>query len=899
MADNVILNSGSGGDTAAADDIGGIKHQRVKLSVGADGTAVDAIPIASGLDTTATGVQAVGVVGQFDDVATSSVTENQFAPIRISTRRALLVEGVASGTAIAISAASLPLPSDAATETTLSALAGDVGDAADAAAVAGGTGTLHAKQRLMTSQLDSIKTAVEIIDNFISGARGLVTEDNSAAIKTSVELIDDAIKADDAVFTPATTKVMMAGFEFDDVAPDSVDEGDAGAARMSARREVYTQIRDAAGNERGLNIDANGAIAVTQSGTWDEVGINDSGNSITVDNATLTVVGGGVEATALRVTIASDSTGVLSVDDNGGALTVDNGGTFAVQENGAALTALQLIDDVVFAEDVAAQAADKGIAILAVRRDADTTLVGADNDYANLQVNANGALKVEIFDGGDSHTIDGTVTANLSATDNAVLDVIASPVATISATPLQRVAIFDAADAQITSFGGGTQYTEDAAAAANPVGTAPILVRADTPAGVTSTDGDNIAQRATNYGAAYVQIVSSAGAFVDSFGGGTQYTEDVASAADPVGTQLIARRRDSLAVETTTDGDNTAVNTTGKGELYVKHVDSIPVTDNAGSLTVDNAGVFVVQENGAALTALQLIDDTVQVLGTDTYTETTSKGITVGAVRRDADTTLVGTTNEFGPLQMDANGRLKVEAFSGETLPVSFTGSTDVATQTTLAALLTSSQLIDDTVYTDDTSTHATGTSKGLLIMAVAAPTDSNIDANDIGAISMTANRRLSVDLGSGSTGPLKLEDVPSATGDYGIPAMAIRQTTPANLSSTDGDYEMLQMSAGRLWVDTSGIISGINDGRKEITSAGTREALAGSTVCKKVIITAETDNTGVVVVGGTTVVAALATRRGTPLFAGDSIELEIDNLADINLDVTVSTEGVTYTYFT
>lgn len=71
-----------------------------------------------------------------------------------------------------------------------------------------------------------------------------------------------------------------------------------------------------------------GTVAVTQSGTWDEVGINDSGNSITVDNPTLSVVGGGAEATALRVTLASDSTGVLSVDDNGGSITVD--GTVAV-----------------------------------------------------------------------------------------------------------------------------------------------------------------------------------------------------------------------------------------------------------------------------------------------------------------------------------------------------------------------------------------------------------------------------------------------------------------------------------------------------------------------------------------------------------------------------------------
>lgn len=47
--------------------------------------------------------------------------------------------------------------------------------------------------------------------------------------------------------------------------------------------------------------------------------------------APLSTTGGGTEATALRVTIASDSTGVVSIDDNGGAITVDNGGTFAVQ----------------------------------------------------------------------------------------------------------------------------------------------------------------------------------------------------------------------------------------------------------------------------------------------------------------------------------------------------------------------------------------------------------------------------------------------------------------------------------------------------------------------------------------------------------------------------------------
>lgn len=63
--------------------------------------------IVAGQNTTGTGVQAAGILGQLDDTATSSVTENQFAPVRISTRRALLVEGVASGTNININTAQI------------------------------------------------------------------------------------------------------------------------------------------------------------------------------------------------------------------------------------------------------------------------------------------------------------------------------------------------------------------------------------------------------------------------------------------------------------------------------------------------------------------------------------------------------------------------------------------------------------------------------------------------------------------------------------------------------------------------------------------------------------------------------------------------------------------------
>jgi len=75
---------------------------------------------------------------------------------------------------------------------------------------------------------------------------------------------DAAVQVDDAAFTPATSKVMMVGYEYDDTSPDTVNEGDGGAPRMSARREPYAQIRDAAGNERGVNVTAANELNVLE-----------------------------------------------------------------------------------------------------------------------------------------------------------------------------------------------------------------------------------------------------------------------------------------------------------------------------------------------------------------------------------------------------------------------------------------------------------------------------------------------------------------------------------------------------------------------------------------------------------------------------------------------------------
>jgi hypothetical protein len=123
-------------------------------------------------------------------------------------------------------------------------------------------GRVDGLETLVTStntKLDTVNTNLTTIDGRVDGL-----ETSNSAIQTSVQLLDDAIIADDAAFTPAVTKVSMSGFEFDDSGTDSIDEGDAGAARISGNRNQYIQIRDGAGNERGANVNASNQLSVVE-----------------------------------------------------------------------------------------------------------------------------------------------------------------------------------------------------------------------------------------------------------------------------------------------------------------------------------------------------------------------------------------------------------------------------------------------------------------------------------------------------------------------------------------------------------------------------------------------------------------------------------------------------------
>lgn len=382
-----------------------------------------------------------------------------------------------TGVTFPVSASSMPLPTGAATEakqdtgnTALSAIqtavqlidnivagneaqvdvitmpADPFGANADAAATAGSTGSMQAKFRLMTSQLDSIKTAVETIDNVVAGSEAQVdivaalpAGDNnignvdvvSSALPTgastlaeqqtqttALQLIDDIVYTSDA----AISKVAGIGAQFDDTSPGTTTENSVRALRMSTRRELYSQIRDAAGNERGANVNASNELlvavssipshAVTNAGTFvvQENGaaltalqlidnaISGAGFNITqfagVNNAT----GSGTSTGALRVELPTNGTGIvgLAAGTNGiGKLTANSGvdigdvdvTTVGTITPGTATTSLGK------AEDAGHTTGDVGVMSLGVANTADAAISGTTLDYTPYTTDLTGAIR--------------------------------------------------------------------------------------------------------------------------------------------------------------------------------------------------------------------------------------------------------------------------------------------------------------------------------------------------------------------------------------------------------------------------------------------------------------------------------------------------------------------------
>jgi hypothetical protein len=106
---------------------------------------------------------------------------------------------------------------------------------ADAASA---TGSISAKLRFIASTGIPVTGTVTVGSHAVTNAGTFVVQVDGNAL-TALQLIDDVIFTDDAAFTPGTSKVSVIGAQADESSTDSVDEGDAGALRMTLDRKLH------------------------------------------------------------------------------------------------------------------------------------------------------------------------------------------------------------------------------------------------------------------------------------------------------------------------------------------------------------------------------------------------------------------------------------------------------------------------------------------------------------------------------------------------------------------------------------------------------------------------------------------------------------------------------------
>lgn len=95
------------------------------------------------------------------------------------------------------------------------------------------------------------------------------------------------------------------------------------------------------------------------------------------------------------------------------------------------------------------------------------------------------------------------------------------------------------------------------------------------------------------------------------------------------------------------------------------------------------------------------------------------------------------------------------------------------------------------------------------------------------------------------------------------------------------------------------GIFRNMVSGTQSVATAGTAVQLISSqTECKSVDVTADAGNTDVILVGGSGVVAASGTRKGVPIFPGNTYTFKITDVSNVWIDAVHSGDKVVFNYF-
>ncbi|RMG70854.1 MAG: hypothetical protein D6711_16440, partial [Chloroflexi bacterium] len=358
-------------------------------------------------------------------------------------------------------------------------------------------------------------------------------------------------------------------------------------------------------------------------------------------------VAGGTSTNPIRIdptgTTTQPVSGTVTVQDGGSSISIDDGGSSitidgSVSISGSLPSGTNNIGDVDVvsvitgtgatnlgkAVDSIAGSTDVGVALLAVRDDALSTLTPADGDYTHLRVNSQGALHV-------------------------------------------------------TGGGGGTEYVVNDVVPTNPTGSTFVIERDDVLSTLTEVEGDWTNPRANARGALWVELdTTNAVPITDN--GGTLSIDDGGNSITVDGSVSISG---SVDTELTTDDLDTGVGTDIRavvglvmaesgGGVLVGSSNPLPISDNGGSITIDNSTLSTTG-GGTEASALRvtIANDSTGVISVDDNGGSLTVDGTVTANLSSTDNAVldsIDTNTSFGTLLPTSTSQWKSAVINHSTL---------------------------------------------------------------------------------------------------------------------------------------------------------------------------------------------------------------------------------------
>lgn len=322
------------------------------------------------------------------------------------------------------------------------------------------TGDALTALQLIDDAISGSEMQVDIVSGNVTNAGTFVTQLDGDAL-TALQLIDNIVQTEDAAHTTGDSGVMLLGVENEDQAALTAGDKDytpiavtpegniivkqegnitvnshavtnAGtfAVQVDGAALTALQLIDDAISGNEMQVDVIAALP-TGTNTIGQVGITDTSFAV-ADGSALGegILVQGDDGTDRKNINVDATTGDVQVDVTNtvavASHAVTNAGTFVVQEDGAALTALQLIDNIVQTEDVAHTTGDSGVMLLGVENEDQAALTAGDKDYTPVAVTPEGnvIVKQEGSIAVDSHAVTnaGTFAIQVSDTSFAVAD---------------------------------------------------------------------------------------------------------------------------------------------------------------------------------------------------------------------------------------------------------------------------------------------------------------------------------------------------------------------------------------------------------------------------------------------------------------------------------------------